>query len=990
MRRLVLALIVVCLGILPALAQGAAVTINPASGTRGQNFTITAVRLPANTTFTFDILLASTNRVVFSTTRQSNAAGEAVLAIRSDDTDALGEYIVQVKQGSTVLAETRFSLIDPSQATPTPPQPTSIPVTPDARTPQIQPTVPPPTLAPVTPNPATPQIQPPAAGASVTIVPSAGEIRSLFTVYVDDLNPRQTVFVTVREAATSLIVYDRQWQADANGSIVVELFTTADNQPGEYRVTVESETGETLGAASFTLTGAAGRDGVVAVEPPAGEAGSTFSISVSRARPFVDLTITIIDPDTRAEVFRTIARTNVDGVVSTSFTAPADLAEKTYNVRVTDIDGDVASGTLTIGQLASPDPLRVSVNPAEGAAGRVFTVTALGLPPNSSAEITITDPNGAVARVFTPQTNRRGATSITFSPPADAPLGTYQVSVTSGSASVSGSFVVTQPPPPPTPEPTPEPTTEPAATGATLVVEPVQGIRGTTHNITLSGAPADTVVTFVVTYDGQQVYTTDKTTDASGAALLALTSENTDPLGVYTVDVLLNGEAIATATLEIVETVAVPPIATLPADTGVSIAIEPAAGPVGTSHLVTVTGLEPDSALTLNVLFNGSVVYTTDRVADASGNFSMRLKADPGDPSGPYTVAIVAGGQTVAEATLTVSAPASAGGGLVGVPVQPNERSAEVLQGEVSARVESVEYAITLQQGELLRVAAESDSFDTFLQILDSTGMELAYNDDYNLDINTNSEISAFIAPYDGEFTVVVTSYEAYFDTGSAAGGFTLTLERILPTPVNVDEAVLVTFDGEASTQYLMVELVSGSVVSVYAEGALDTQVVMFNTEGVELARDDDGGIGFNPEIPRYVATYTGPHLLAFSTYDAGSVGESTLIVQTAGVNSLDAGARNLSLSSKLLADTVTFTGAAGTTAVVNIDHLGGTATSIAINVTQGGSTLTDFVSSFGIPGRLLLPVVVPADGTVVMSFSISSGTAQFAIEHAEEPAGQP
>jgi hypothetical protein len=149
MRRLVLALVVAWLGIIPILGQSATVTINPTSGTRGQNFTITAVRLPANTTFTFDILLASTNRVVFSTTRQSNAVGEAVLAIRSDDTDALGEYIVQVKQGSTVLAETRFSLIDPSQATATPSQPTSLPVTPDPATPQIQPTVPAPTSVPV-------------------------------------------------------------------------------------------------------------------------------------------------------------------------------------------------------------------------------------------------------------------------------------------------------------------------------------------------------------------------------------------------------------------------------------------------------------------------------------------------------------------------------------------------------------------------------------------------------------------------------------------------------------------------------------------------------------------------------------------------------------------------------------------------------------------------------------------------------------------------
>lgn len=939
-------------------AQGATLTITPSSAAGGSNFSISANGLAANSTYTFDFLLASNNSVIFSTERTTDANGAVTLSIRSDTTDIVGEYIVQAKQGATVEAEGRFTITDGST---------------EPATPQGQSTLAPATLAPIEPTVA-PTSAPVSGSVTVTVEPAEGQLRDTFRISISGLTARADVFVTVREAATSLVVYDREWTADANGEVSVELFTTVDTPAGQYNVDVSDSGGALIGSGSFMLNGLSGRDATFTITPIAGAAGTTFAFAIANGEAFADLTFTVLDPDTGTIIFETIARTNVDGVVSVDF-AGADLAEKTYPVQVSDSDGTIAEGSLTIGDAVSPDPLSIRISPTEAPIGSVFSISANGLTPNSTATIRILKDGTEVAS-FDQNVNRRGSTGVTFSNSDADALGEYTAEIVmNGAVIISDTFTVLEALPEVTP--TPEPTEAPA-TSAAMVVEPAVGPQGTEHNITVTGLSADATVTFNVLLDGATVLTLDKTADASGVAMLVLTTNATDAVGsVYTIDAIVDGAIAATGILEVTEGGS-----TTTPTTGVNILITPSSGTIGTSHLVEVNGLEANQAITLVVFLDGQEQYRTERVADANGAFSMRLKADVDDVLGTYNVQIQGADNAVlVEAPLRITTTALATPGIEGaIPATPNEISSEVIEDNLNGDELTFIYDLNGTGGQLLRVTVNSSDFDTYLSVTDSSGYEVSYNDDYNADMGTDSQISALILPYDDTYTIQVTSYANYNAAeGETTGDFTLTLDTITPSELVVGQPLSVAF-GDSDAQYFSIDVLDGDVLTFVGVGSdLDTQIEVFDPSGFSTY-DDDGGTGYDPEIMSYTATVSGIYIVKFSTYEANIVGEAILSVEQAAVNSLNEGARNISLNSKANTSTLTFEGVEGSVATLNLVFQGGTSGDVTVEALQDGNTLMTFSSNYSVLPELSLPVAVLNSGIVRVVVSTTSGTSQYEV----------
>jgi len=75
-----------------------------------------------------------------------------------------------------------------------------------------------------------------------------------------------------------------------------------------------------------------------------------------------------------------------------------------------------------------------------------------------------------------------------------------------------------------------------------------------------------------------------------------------------------------------------------------------------------------------------------------------------------------------------------------------------------------------------VRMEATAGNLDTLLFLLGPTGIELAANDDITPGENTNSLITEFVLPQDGQYVVLATHYGTVF--GGTNGVYSLTLQR--------------------------------------------------------------------------------------------------------------------------------------------------------------------------------------------------------------------
>ena len=160
--------------------------------------------------------------------------------------------------------------------------------------------------------------------------------------------------------------------------------------------------------------------------------------------------------------------------------------------------------------------------------------------------------------------------------------------------------------------------------------------------------------------------------------------------------------------------------------------------------------------------------------------------------------------------------------------------------------------------GQVVRITAASDSFDTVVGLLSPDGRELARGDDGGP--GSNSSLEA-VLPAAGRYLVRVSAYD------SETGPYEVAVRAAPVEALDVDTAVsgeLVdagdafwTFDGSA-----------GQVVRITAASdSFDTVVGLLSPDGRELARGDDGGPGSNSSLEA-VLPATGRYLVRVSAYD--------------------------------------------------------------------------------------------------------------------------
>jgi hypothetical protein len=641
-RHLLLTALLFVLAALPALAQTVLLEAIPPAAPIGVPFTIQASGLAPGAPYTLQVLGVENEDVLFATDLVASPDGRASIQLTGEPSDPLGDVTLRLLDGDEPIAETTFTL-----------------------------------LAAPAPDPAQPAFQddgPTSAIATLRITPASISAGQSVAVFISALQPAELVTVSVvdDEGAEA---YRREQIADINGRIRFDLFTGAESASAQMTVTVLNSAGEAIATGTFGVTG---QEPVVAriLTPPGPFIdGLVGPVTAFDLPPFTDVTFRIQGPDGDV-VIEGVVRSNVDGVVNFYFPPRTDLPDGLYTVDVL-LDGEVVgSGELI--SIYDPQPT-VLISPAAGPRGTEFTIEAIhGMEPNEAFDLIVFLGETEIYRTAHTADDAGSFTTILLTEASD-PAGEYEVVIVPAISNPFGNTFTligdaADRGAPDEEQPMQRPA-DPPAEQLRIHITPRSVQPGQAVTVTVTGLnPGEDVLVNAIADNGDVVYQTSASADRNGQVEVEVTSGDVAGrmVTVYVTriplsDVFFVEVTAATQAPTPIQPPATPGGAQVPAPA--TLMVMPEAGPRGTEHTISATGLEADEMVEVRVLApTGDVVLTLTLLADAAGEASTVIQSEESDPLGVYRLETeLANGQVLsAEVTITdeggaVPAPASDG-----------------------------------------------------------------------------------------------------------------------------------------------------------------------------------------------------------------------------------------------------------------------------------------------------------------------------------------
>ncbi len=252
-------------------------------------------------------------------------------------------------------------------------------------------------------------------------------------------------------------------------------------------------------------------------------------------------------------------------------------------------------------------------------------------------------------------------------------------------------------------------------------------------------------------------------------------------------------------------------------------------------------------------------------------------------------------------------------------------------------------YRFRGQSGDVISIRLESNDFDAYLELASGNdpSVVLMSNDDSGG--TRNAFIGPFTLPQTGDYIITARALNRV-DTGD----FTLTLDRVVLTPINYGATVMSEFTRSNQTLYFTFAGRAGDVVNIFVESPdeVDTVLTLNHPDGYQIISDDDSGRGFNPELNRVLLDSDGNYTILLSTFGAGATGAATLSLERAVLASLDDGPQQIQLNDKIFQDIVTFSGTSGERVTLSIVELNGHEAAPNITVLQDGLSIASLNAS--------------------------------------------
>lgn len=356
------------------------------------------------------------------------------------------------------------------------------------------------------------------------------------------------------------------------------------------------------------------------------------------------------------------------------------------------------------------------------------------------------------------------------------------------------------------------------------------------------------------------------------------------------------------------------------------------------------------------------IIYVTSTDGTGTGSFTLSLEASQGLPHTevftpePTTTEIAP-----TELPPTEVTPVNTGEG------QPIEFGQTVTGSLDSSQTFSL-YTFQGEAGDVVVITMSASGFAPYVYLTEP-------NLDYTL-ASSSSDSSAtttVLGPFtlsdSATYTVNATSYY-----GDGAGSYTLRVDRVSVTAVNIGDTASLTVGGDTPRQFVSFQGNPGDAldIAVDSAGSVDTQLTVLSPSGYQIASDDDSGRGFDPEILRLILTESGTYYVVISAPEGSDAGDIQLSVTESAIPSLDSGPKVVRLNDKRTQDVVTFTGTAGERVHLDFTLDSGTMEP-TITVTQNGQTLS-YASATGV-SSLAVEIVLPADGKVVVQVQDQTST---------------
>lgn len=215
-------------------------------------------------------------------------------------------------------------------------------------------------------------------------------------------------------------------------------------------------------------------------------------------------------------------------------------------------------------------------------------------------------------------------------------------------------------------------------------------------------------------------------------------------------------------------------------------------------------------------------------------------------------------------------------------------RYGDTVLNQITDNAPLLYYTFRAERGDIISIRMErtSGDLDTALQLVNSSGIVIAENDEVEGSGSLDAAIIGKLIEEDGTYIIIATRYGQV--AGRSSGSFVLSLETgaesglgastafALPLPYDID------IEGEITAnrfeQYYRIEGERYDRVSITMNrrgGALDSFLRLTDDQQNVLAQDDDGGGGQNAAIREFVLPYSGVFYVVATRFD-GAVGSTT------------------------------------------------------------------------------------------------------------------
>ena len=470
--------------------------------------------------------------------------------------------------------------------------------------------------------------------ASVRVIPDEGLAGTTHTILISGLNDGEEIAVSILYDGEE--VYSTGRTADSRGRVEVEIFTELTDPVGDYSIEVLNANGVLIGSDSFTVIEPSGLTATLEINPTEAEAGTTFTLNISDVKPFVDLRLVFRDAD-GITAYSTVVRADAEGVAIAEFPTE-EIAAGTYSVSVvleSDTNVEVATDEVTVLQKAFT--VTTSLDPAETRPNREISISIDGLEAESTATIDILGVDGESIHSEEITADENGTASLVYTLPEDAELGDYTVQVMQAGELVSeASFVLFVP-------------------EFAVSISPENGTPNTNFLVEIIGLDEnETAKVELVNAEGV-LQSIDVNADIDGNATALLGQRLRLELGTYAIRVMRGDTVAFGQPINITEQFESSQSDVEPEN--IIVTVNPESGSVPTDYTFRIEGLDPDTDVTMRVLFDGSEIYSTTGTTDDNGVFETIATSEPSDSEGTYVVEFRVSGEVVGSAEFFIGEP---------------------------------------------------------------------------------------------------------------------------------------------------------------------------------------------------------------------------------------------------------------------------------------------------------------------------------------------